>query len=57
MCVGAFETSSRTLAKYRVRMFQCFCGPLKKKKKMLDLQKTLEICITIQDTFTIEDLD
>lgn len=29
----------------------------KKKKKMLELQKTLEICITIQDTFTIEDLD
>lgn len=54
MCVGAFETS---ISKVQGEDVLTFLSSLKKKKKMLELQKTLEICITIQDTFTIEDLD
>lgn len=54
MCVGAFETS---ISKVQGEDVLTFLWSFKKKKKMLELQKTLEICITIQDTFTIEDLD
>lgn len=48
MCVGAFETS---ISKVQGEDVLTFLWSFKKKKKMLELQKTLEICITIQDNY------
>lgn len=55
MCVGRLK-QAQEYSKIQCEDVLMYLWSLK-KMEMLELQKTLEICITIQDAFIIEDLD